>query len=105
MMTTKTLVLALGSALFLSSTLTMAADPAAGKAKFATCAGCHGANGVATAPTFPTLAGRDAAYVKEALNAYKSGARNNATMKAMASSLSDADIDNVAAYVATLAKP
>jgi cytochrome c553 len=105
MMAQKTLVLALGSTLFLSSMLAMAADPAAGKTKFATCAACHGANGVSTAPTYPTLAGRDAAYVKDALNAYKSGAKNNATMKAMASSLSDTDIDNLAAYVASFPKP
>jgi cytochrome c553 len=80
----------------------VAGDAAAGKAKFGTCAGCHGANGVSASPANPSLAGKDEAYIKAALTAYKTGAKDNATMKAMASTLSDADIDNIAAYVATL---
>ena len=80
----------------------MAGDAEAGKAKFGTCAGCHGANGVSASPANPSLAGKDEAYIKAALTAYKTGAKDNATMKAMASTLSDADIDNIAAYVATL---
>jgi len=80
----------------------MAGDAAAGKGKFGTCAGCHGANGVSASPANPSLAGKDEAYIKAALTAYKTGAKDNATMKAMASSLSEADIDNIAAYVATL---
>jgi cytochrome c553 len=88
-----------------ASGMAAAGDAEAGKAKFATCAGCHGANGVATAPTNPSLAGKDEAYIKAALTAYKTGAKDNATMKAMAAMLSDADIDNIAAYVATFPKP
>jgi cytochrome c553 len=80
----------------------VAGDAEAGKAKFGTCAGCHGANGVSASPANPSLAGKDEAYIKAALTAYKTGAKDNATMKAMASTLSDADIDNIAAYVATL---
>ena len=99
------LVLALSPTLIMASFMTMAADPDAGKAKFATCAGCHGAKGVSVAPSYPTLAGKDAAYIKEALTAYKSGTRANATMKAMAAGLSEADIDNIAAYVASFPKP
>jgi len=58
----------LAMALALSSTVTLAAgDAAAGKAKFAMCQGCHGPNGVSPVPTYPTLAGKDAAYVKEQL--------------------------------------
>lgn len=104
-MSKKTLVLALTPTFILASSLAVAADPDAGKAKFATCAGCHGANGVSVSPAYPTLAGKDAAYVKEALTAFKSGTRANATMKAMASSLTEADMDNIAAYVASLPKP
>ena len=47
----------------------------------------------------PTLAGKDAAYIKEALTAYKNGTRANVTMKVMASGLSEAEIDNIAVYV------
>lgn len=91
-----------GVALAMAATSAVAGDAEAGKAKFGTCAGCHGANGVSTTPANPSLAGKDEAYIKAALNAYKSGAKDNATMKAMTASLSDADIDNIAAYVATL---
>lgn len=80
----------------------LAADAAAGKAKSATCAGCHGANGKAAVPTYPNLAGQNAAYLEKAIKDYKTGARNDATMKAMVGSLSDADIADIAAYYAGL---
>jgi cytochrome c553 len=73
-------------------------DAAAGKAKSAICAGCHGNNGVSVIPTYPKLAGQHAQYIVKALKAYKAGVRNDPTMKAMAAPLSDADIDNLAAY-------
>ncbi len=93
----------LAMALALSSTVTLAAgDAAAGKAKFAMCQGCHGPNGIAPAPTYPNLAGKDAAFVKEQLIAFKSGKRDNPTMKAMTAGLTDADIENLAAFIATL---
>jgi cytochrome c553 len=93
----------LATALALSSTVTLAGgDVAAGKAKFAMCQGCHGANGISTNPANPSLAGKDAAFVKEALIAFKSGKRDNPTMKAMTAGLTDADIENLAAFVATL---
>lgn len=90
------------SALLLASGAAIAGDAAAGKAKFAMCAGCHGANGVSATPTYPSLAGTDAASVKDKLTKYRSGELDNATMKAMAAGLSDADIDNLAAHIETL---
>lgn len=81
----------------------VAGDAAAGKAKFAVCAGCHGPTGAGNAALgYPKLSGRDAAFVAEQLRAFKSGARVNATMKAMTAGLTEADMDNLAAYVATL---
>ena len=80
-----------------------AGDATAGKAKFAVCAGCHGPTGAGNeALKYPKLSGRDAAYVGEQLRAFKSGKRDNATRKAMTAGLSEADMDNLAAYVATL---
>ncbi len=80
-----------------------AGDANAGKAKFAVCAGCHGPTGAGNeALKYPKLSGRDATFVAEQLRAFKSGARESATMKAMTAGLNDADIDNLAAYVATL---
>lgn len=101
-MSKNSLIIACGVTLFLAAGSASAGDAAAGKAKFGTCAGCHGANGVSTVPANPSLAGKDEAYIKSALTAYKTGAKDNATMKAMSATLSDADIDNIAAYVATL---
>jgi cytochrome c553 len=93
--------------LFLLTLLTQwvlaAGDPVAGKARFAVCAGCHGPDGMGNAALgYPQLAGKDAAYVAQQLRAFKSGKRDSATMQAMVSGLDETDIDNVAAYVATL---
>jgi cytochrome c553 len=84
----------------------IAGDAAAGKAKFAVCAGCHGPTGAGNeALKYPKLAGLEEAYAAQSLREFKSGVRNTpqaATMKAMTAGLSDADIDNLAAYIATL---
>ncbi len=76
-------------------------DAEAGKAKAASCAACHGADGNSTVATFPKLAGQNAPYLMKQLHDFKSGARKNATMSAMAAPLSDQDIDNLAAYFAS----
>ncbi|HIA08543.1 MAG TPA: cytochrome c [Chromatiaceae bacterium] len=100
----KTQIISIAAAGILSvmSGAVMAGDAAAGKGKAAMCAGCHGANGVSIAPMYPNLAGQKEAYLAKAINDYKSGARNDPTMKAMVGSLSDADIANLAAYFAEL---
>lgn len=78
-----------------------AGDAAAGKAKAATCAGCHGANGEGKAPN-PKLAGLAEDKIVQDLKDYKSGKRNNPIMKAFASQLSAKDMENLAAYYASL---
>lgn len=84
------------------SLVNAAGDAAAGKEKAATCAACHGADGVSTQEIFPNLKGQKAAYLVIALKAYKSGDRKNGIMNGMAAGLSDADIENVAAYFSGL---
>lgn len=80
-----------------------AADAAAGQKKYVLCAGCHGPTGAGNeALKYPRLAGLQASYVAQQLHAFKTGARNNATMRAMTAGLKNTDIDNLAAYVATL---
>lgn len=79
-----------------------AADIAAGKAKSATCAACHGAAGISAIPMYPNLAGQKEAYLVKQLKAFKSGERKDPVMSAMAMPLSDADIANVSAYFASL---
>lgn len=83
-----------------------AGDPAAGQAKSATCAACHGAEGKAMIPTYPNLAGQNAAYLEGALKAYRSQERTGyqaAIMYGMSANLSDQDIADLAAYYANLA--
>ena len=68
--------------------------------KVVICAACHGENGVATQPMYPNLAGQQTSYIEHALHAYKSGERKNAIMGAQVTSLSDADIKQLAAWFA-----
>ena len=75
-----------------------AGDPAAGREKSATCAACHGEAGIATAGQWPNLAGQYEDYLVHSLEAYRSGARQNAVMQGFAAQLSDRDIEDLAAY-------
>ena len=81
---------------------TFAADAAAGKAKAALCASCHGQNGISMLPQNPNLAGQKELYLVNALKAYKAQTRKEPTMNAMAAPLSDTDIANLAAYYSSL---
>lgn len=76
-------------------------DAAAGKAKSATCAACHGADGNSVNPEWPKIAGQHASYIVLQLQAYKDGKRQNALMMPMAMGLSDADMQDLAAYYAS----
>jgi len=70
------------------------------------CAACHTADGSRGSPANPILQGQHPEYLAKQLTEFKSGARNNAVMKGMASTLSDEDIKNVAAFYASkTAKP
>ena len=77
-------------------------DPAQGKMKNSMCAGCHGISDWRTAYpevySVPKLGGQHAAYIVKALHAYKSGARKHPTMNAIAGSLTDQDMADLAAY-------
>ncbi|MGP0094458.1 MAG: DmsE family decaheme c-type cytochrome [Xanthobacteraceae bacterium] len=77
-------------------------DPSAGKAASASCAGCHGAEGVSANPVWPSLAGQDAQYLADVLEAYKDGSRNDATMKALVAALDARTIKDIASYYASL---
>jgi len=78
-------------------------DVAAGKAKAASCAGCHGAKGEGMGPN-PPLTGLDAAFLVKQMEDFKSGARPTAMMKMFVQSLSKQDMENIAAYYASLKK-
>jgi cytochrome c553 len=76
-----------------------AGNKTAGKSAATACAGCHGEGGVSTG-TAPSLAGQEAQYFAGAMNAYKTGTRVEAAMKAPAASLDDTAIKDLAAYYA-----
>ena len=81
-------------------------DPVlAGKtAAAAACAGCHGEAGVTTTPGFPSLVALTPQYLTTAMKAYRSGQRQNDTMKSMLAAIGDADINHIALFYA-LQKP
>lgn len=71
-----------------------------GRQLAAGCGACHGDDGNGNAPIFPKLAGQHAGYLAKQLHDFKSGARPETTMSAMAAPLSDADILDLAAWYA-----
>lgn len=80
-----------------------APDVGAGKRRAAVCFACHNVDGVAKIPGVPNLAGQHADYLEQALHAYRDGrTRQNPTMNAMATPLSDRDIANIATYFSLL---
>jgi len=79
-----------------------AADPEAGKARAAACQACHGAEGISPNPLWPNLAGQQDQYLIAQMKAFRDGTRKNPMMSPMAAPLSDEDIENLAAYYASL---
>lgn len=80
-------------------------DVQAGKIKAYTCTGCHGIPGYNNVyPTYkvPKIGGQNHQYLVAALKAYRNGQRDHATMELQASSLNDADIEDISAYFASL---
>jgi len=92
--------------LFLSTSLlspfSLAGDATTGKTKAASCAACHGSEGVSANPEWPNLAGQKEKYLVNQLREFRDGVRDNALMSPMAKSLSDEDIADISAYYASL---
>jgi len=81
----------------------MAGDAAAGRAKASgQCAVCHGTNGMSQHPEAPNLAGQVEMYLAKALGDFRSGTRSNEMMTIVSKDLSDADIENLAAWYASI---
>ncbi len=75
-------------------------DAAAGEAKSALCATCHGPDGNSELPINPKIAGQNARYLIKQMQDFKSGARPGPIMATMVVNLSDEDIEDLAAYYA-----
>ena len=70
-----------------------------------TCQGCHGIVGYRNVyPTYhvPRIGGQSALYLSNALHEYKKGTRKHPTMQAQATSFSDQDIADIAAFLSEL---
>ncbi len=84
--------------LTISSGAIAAGDPAAGKAKAATCTACHGADGNSANPEWPSIAGQHASYIVAQLDAFKAERRVNALMYPVSAGLSQQDMEDLGAY-------
>jgi len=81
-------------------------DLVKGEASFASCSGCHGADGNSGTPAYPKLAQQHPEYIVKQLQEYKSGKRANAIMAGIAGGLTEDDMKNIAFWVTTnKAKP
>lgn len=98
------IVIALVSALLCAAApglLLAQGDAAAGQAKSALCATCHANDGNSALAINPKLAGQSAAYIVKQLVDFNSGARPDPTMAAMVLSLSEQDMQDIAAWYAS----
>ncbi|NOQ13815.1 MAG: c-type cytochrome [Methyloprofundus sp.] len=73
-------------------------DIEAGRALSTQCSGCHGVYGMSPSEQFPNIAGQKESYLSAQLRKYKSGDRNDLTMRAIVGPLSEEDMLNLAAY-------
>ena len=79
-------------------------DPVEGKEKSQLCQGCHGEYGISTEPLIPKLAGQYAQYIAKELRNYQAGTRSHQIMNAMAATISDENLADIAAYFASQTK-
>ncbi len=78
-----------------------AGSASAGQGKAAVCSACHGMDGNSVVPIWPSLAGQSEQFISKQLMDFKSGARKDDTMTAMAAPLSDQDVADLAAWFAS----
>jgi cytochrome c553 len=68
----------------------------------ATCAACHGADGISVSDGIPNLAGQKAGYLENQLKAFRDGKRPSEVMQAIAGQLDDAQIKAIASLFSGL---
>jgi cytochrome c553 len=79
-----------------------AGDVKTGREKALMCQACHGTDGLSKVPDAPNIAAQIEPYLAAQLKAFKSGARSNESMSVVAQTLSDKDIDDLAAYFSAI---
>jgi cytochrome c553 len=75
-----------------------AADPEAGRQKAQACAACHGPGGNSVIPSTPSLSGQPTQFIVTQLIMFREGNRKDPQMSPMAKDLTNADVNNLAAY-------
>lgn len=86
----------------LAAALAHAGDAKAGRARAMMCQGCHGMDGLSKVPDAPNIGGQVEQYLVAQLKAFKSGARKSEQMSMVSASLSDKDIEDLAAYFSAI---
>jgi cytochrome c553 len=79
-------------------------DPVAGAEKSLLCQGCHGEKGMSAEPMIPNLAGQYGKYISKELRNFQNGVRTHQIMSAMAKTISDNDLADIAAYFSSMPK-
>ena len=82
-----------------------AADTAAGKEKAELCVGCHGEAGISQTENIPSLAGQPDQFIQWQLVFFRSGTRKSDEMQPVVEQISNEDIRNLGAYLASLTPP
>ena len=77
-------------------------DAKAGQGKAALCAACHGVAGVSINPLWPSLAGQQPLYLAKQIRLFRDGEREEITMQPFVQNLTDQDVEDLAAYYASL---
>jgi cytochrome c553 len=88
--------------MMLCATGVSSADTEAEQMAKTLCAGCHGPTGISTNPLWPNLAGQHAAYTAKQLRDFRDGAREDPNMSGLSQTLTDRQIEALAAYYAEL---
>ena len=86
----------------LMSLTAFAQNANSGKEKAGMCATCHGPTGLSQLPNAPHLAGQPAIYIIEQMKNYRSGKRPNEVMAVIAKPLTDQEIEDLAAWYASI---
>jgi cytochrome c553 len=81
-----------------------AGNPVVGKTRSELCQGCHGEFGLSLEDLIPNLAGQYANYIAKQLRNFQSGARTHQIMSAMAQTINDQELTDIAAYFSSQKK-
>jgi cytochrome c553 len=98
----KKLLAAVGGVLCMAAAVAHTADLEAGKKASTVCSACHGALGISPNPAWPNLAAQQQDYLVKQMKDFRDGKRSDPWMSPMAANLSDAEIENLAAWFNSL---